>query len=98
MKHVYLLKLKQVYRESWVETDLVFQSRANLWIYLGTLWNSWRQTMSEEDFERIPPIPSLVEIRNGLQNKSRHIIFELGFLDHTDPLSIYLTVDKMEVY
>lgn len=98
MKYVYLLKVRQIYSSTWTENDLVFQSTANVWFYLQDLWKHWEQTLSEEDLERLPPVPTLGEIRAGLSTYNKHILVEVGFVNHDDPMSLYVSIDRMYIY
>ena len=102
MKYIYLYKLREFYSNTWAEIDLVFKSSAQLWLYLYEQWSYWEQTLSQEDFERIPPIPDISEIRAGLNTSNSmfptYEIVSIGFVNYDDPLSILLYVKRMPIY
>ena len=98
MKYVYLLKIRQIYDRIWGDTDIVFQNTASAWIYLQDLWKYFETNYSDEEFECIPPVPTLTEIRNGLKNSNKYSILEIGFVNETDPVSLYITIEQMPIY
>lgn len=96
---VYLLKLKQIHSTVRTETDYIFKSVGNVCIYLEQLWLYWQQTLSEEDFERIPPLPCIGELKAGLAaSEGPYEIVSLGFIGEEETLSVVLTLAKMDVY
>lgn len=98
MKYVYLLKVRQIYSSTWTENDLVFRSTANTWLYLQDLWRYWEETLSPDDLERLPPVPTLGEIQAGLNVSTKHIVVEVGFVNHDDPMSLYVSLDRMYIH
>jgi len=102
---VYQLKLKQEHYGVRTEMDIVFKSLRRLQKYLETLWNIWEESVSPDDLERLPPVPSLLELeaglnagRNSLTNYPSFECVSLGFLDQDETLSVVLIVTEMIVY
>jgi hypothetical protein len=100
MQYVYLLKLKQEHCGARSEWDYIFKSSAGVYIYLQELWDYWQSTVSEEDWERIGPYPTIGEMKAGMAASptATHEILSLGFLNQGETLSIVLTVSYMPVY
>lgn len=98
MDYVYLLKIRRIYAASWSESDLVFRSTLNTWSYLQDLWEYWETIYTPEELERIPPIPTLAELRNGLKHSNKYTMIEVGFLDDDSLMSLYVTVERMFVH
>jgi hypothetical protein len=104
-RYIYLLKLKQEQNGAKSESDYAFQSSANLWLYLQDLWTYWQQNYSQEDMERIPPVPTIGEIKAGLAaNTSQisgyqtHELVGIGYTSEYEIFSMVLIVIRMPVY
>ncbi len=103
--YIYLLKFRQVYHGFKTETDFAFQSRVAVVEYLEQLWESWRQVLTEEEWERIPPVPSLEEITEGLNRGPidhlgylQYEIVGIGFQSQGEDHSVFLVLNMMPLY
>ena len=104
-RYIYLLKFKQEQNGGKSESDYAFQSSANLWLYLQDLWAYWQQNYSQEDLERLPPLPTIGEIKAGLAANTSHLtgyqtheLVGIGFTSEYETFSMVLTVIRMPVY
>lgn len=104
-KQVYHLKIKQDHYGYRTEVDYVFKSTAQVYFYLQELWNYWKKALSEDDWERIPPSPTIGELKAGLNGHYSNLtgfetyeILGLGFLTGDETFSVILTLSRMPVY
>ena len=102
---IYLLKLKQDHGGIKTELDFAFKSSAQVYFYLQDLWDNWQQNLSQEDWERVPPLPTIGELKAGLSANISHLtgfetyeIMGLGYLNGDETFSVVLTLTRMPVY
>ena len=102
---IYLLKIKQVHYGIKTEIDYAFKSSAQVYFYLQDLWDYWQQTLSPEDWERVPPLPTIGELRAGLAANvsgitgfEQYEVFAQGYLYGDETFSVIIVLTRMPVY
>lgn len=102
---IYLLKIKQDYGGIKTEIDYAFKSSAQVYMYLQDLWEYWQRTLSEEDWERVPPLPTIGELKAGLAANvsqltgfEQYEVFAQGYLYGDETFSVVLHLQRMPVF
>lgn len=102
---IYLLKLKQDHGGIKTEVDFAFKSIVQVYFYLQDMWDEWQRTLTEEDWERIPPLPAIGELKAGLAANTSYLtgfetyeIVGLGYIYGYENFSVVLTLTRMPIY
>jgi len=105
LTQVYHLKIKQEYYGTKSEFDYVFKSSAQVYMYLLDLWEYWEKSLSPEDWDRLPPTPTIGELKAGLNGHYSSLtgfetyeILGHGFITGDETFSIVMILSRMPVY
>lgn len=102
--YIYLLRVKQNYYGIRNEVDFAFQSSVHVSYYLKELWRFWEEKLPAGEFELLPDVPTLDEIRNEIKQNTYPgrdyttiVILGIGMVDENDRFSVYATITRMPV-
>ena len=103
--YVFLLKLRQKYHGHDTDIEYVFRRVSGVYFYLKEVWDYWRANMSAEEWERIPSLPFISEMKAGLnagwfpgRDYLTYEIATVGSLDDGQPHSLYVSLRMMMAY